>query len=126
VVLGGSVDFRPYTDNPLIPAPSAGVPVAHHQLIDDYDYWMHGLDPFALATIAAQLRAQADHLDHQVGWQRLTQGIALLTFLTPSAVALACARRLRDRRPDWYRYVTGYGRRRCASRTQRLGRGGAM
>jgi hypothetical protein len=64
VILGGSIDFHPYTDNPDLPVAAAGVPVAHLQIVDDY--WIHDLDPWALGVIAAKLRAQADRLDHEV------------------------------------------------------------
>ncbi len=64
VILGGSIEFHPYTGNPEATVTSAGVPVAHLQIIEDY--WMHDLDPWALATIAAKLRTQADYLDHQI------------------------------------------------------------
>ncbi len=64
VILGGSISFHPYSGNPEVTVPSAGVPVAHLQLVDDY--WIHDLDPWALGTIAAKLRAQADYLDHKV------------------------------------------------------------
>ena len=62
-VLGGSIDCHPYAGNPRSP-PSAGIPVANLQIIDDY--WVHGLDPDQLADITAKLRAQADRLDHEI------------------------------------------------------------
>lgn len=64
VILGGSIDHHPYTDDPDLPVLSAGVPVAHLQIVDDH--WVHDLDPWALGAIAAKLRAQADYLDHEV------------------------------------------------------------
>ena len=64
VILGGSMDFHPYTDDPDTPARSAGGPVAHLQIIDDH--WIHDLDPFALATLAVRPRARADHPDQHV------------------------------------------------------------
>ncbi|WP_031512567.1 DUF6907 domain-containing protein [Streptomyces sp. NRRL F-5123] len=59
VILSGSIDCAPYSEDP-----TSREPVANLQLVDDY--WLTNLDPNQLATIAAQLRTQADHLDHQV------------------------------------------------------------
>ena len=81
VVLGGSIDYHPYTGNISIPTPSTGVPVVNLQIIDDY--WMHNLDPYALATVAAKMRVQADYLDHEV---------------RPALIAA---------RADWAAYCTG-------------------
>jgi hypothetical protein len=57
--LSGSIDCAPYSEDP-----TARLPVVNLQLVDDY--WLHNLDPDQLGTIATQLRAQADHLDHEV------------------------------------------------------------
>jgi hypothetical protein len=59
VILSGSIDCAPYSEDP-----TSRQPVANLQLIDDY--WLINLDPDQLSTIATQLRTQADHLDHQV------------------------------------------------------------
>jgi hypothetical protein len=59
VILGGSIDCHPYTDNP-----QTRIPVANLQIIDDH--WIHNLDPWALATIAAKLHAQANYLNHEI------------------------------------------------------------
>lgn len=59
VILGGSIDCAPYSEDP-----ASREPVVNLQLIDDY--WFLNLDPKQLATLAAQFRAQADHLDHTV------------------------------------------------------------
>ncbi|MBD0739057.1 DUF6907 domain-containing protein [Streptomyces sp. CBMA29] len=59
VILSGSIDCAPYSEDP-----TARLPVVNLQLVDDY--WLHNLDPDQLATIATQLRTQADHLDHEV------------------------------------------------------------
>lgn len=64
VILSGSIEFHPYTGNPEITVPSPGLPVAHLQII--HDHWIRDLDPFALATVAAKLRTQANYLDNQV------------------------------------------------------------
>lgn len=64
VILGGSIHHHPYTDNAANPIPSAGLPAASIQIIDNH--WINDLDPSALTTLAAKLRAQADHLDHEV------------------------------------------------------------
>ncbi|MEC3995883.1 hypothetical protein VSR01_21115 [Actinacidiphila sp. DG2A-62] len=59
VILCGSIDCAPYSEDP-----ASRQPVVNLQLIDDY--WFLNLDPEQLATLATQLRAQADHLDHTV------------------------------------------------------------
>jgi hypothetical protein len=59
VILSGSIDCAPYSEDP-----SSRQPVANLQLIDDY--WLTNLGPDQLATIATKLRDQADHLDHHV------------------------------------------------------------
>lgn len=59
VVLSGTMECNPYAEDP-----EPRVPVVSLQLVDDY--WLHNLDPTQLADIAAKLRAQADHLDHEV------------------------------------------------------------
>ncbi|WP_333768670.1 DUF6907 domain-containing protein [Streptomyces sp. IBSBF 2435] len=59
VILSGSIDCAPYSEDP-----TARLPVVNLQLVDDY--WLHNLDPDQLGVIASQLRAQADHLDHEV------------------------------------------------------------
>jgi hypothetical protein len=59
VILSGSIDCAPYSEDP-----ASRQPVVNLQLIDDY--WFLNLTPEQLTTLAAQLRAQADHLDHTV------------------------------------------------------------
>ncbi|MGW5355311.1 DUF6907 domain-containing protein [Streptomyces sp. NPDC004031] len=59
VILSGSIDCAPYSEDP-----TSREPVANLRLVDDY--WLTNLDPNQLATIATQLHTQADHLDHHV------------------------------------------------------------
>jgi hypothetical protein len=59
VILSGSIDCAPFSEDP-----TSRQPVANLQVIDDY--WLTNLGPDQLATIATQLRTQADHLDHHV------------------------------------------------------------
>jgi hypothetical protein len=59
VVLGGSIDHHPYAEDP-----QTRIPVVNLQINDDH--WINDVNPDELAVIAAKLRAQADHLDHEV------------------------------------------------------------
>jgi hypothetical protein len=59
VILFGSINCNPYDEDSEL-----RVPVVNLQIVDDY--WSNGLDPTALADVAAKLRAQADRLDHEI------------------------------------------------------------
>lgn len=59
VVFGGSIDCTPFAADPL-----SRLPVANIQVCPTC--WIVGLDPDGIADIAAKLRAQADHLEHEV------------------------------------------------------------
>jgi hypothetical protein len=58
-ILHGSIDCNPYAD-----APEPRIPVANIHVAAEC--WISDLDPDDLARLAAQLRAQADRLEHQV------------------------------------------------------------
>jgi hypothetical protein len=58
-IFWGAIECSPYAEDPGL-----RVPVANIWLVDDY--WLHGLDPAEIAGFAAQLRAHADRLDHEV------------------------------------------------------------
>ncbi|WP_329367554.1 hypothetical protein OG896_20850 [Streptomyces sp. NBC_00669] len=58
-ILHGGIDCTPYAE-----PPDARVPVVNMRLTDDC--WITDLDPEALASFSAQLRAQADRLDGEV------------------------------------------------------------
>jgi len=59
MVFWGSIDCSPYAEDP-----EPRVPVVNIAIVDDF--WIMGLDPDGLTGIAAQLRAQADRLDHEI------------------------------------------------------------
>lgn len=58
-VLEGSIDCNPYDPEPGLRRPHVTVQVC-------VGYWIRGLDPDGLIRIVAQLRAQADRLDHEI------------------------------------------------------------
>ncbi|WP_433891351.1 DUF6907 domain-containing protein [Streptomyces sp. CA-111067] len=58
-VLWGAIGCRPYAEDQ-----EPRIPVVDIAIVDDY--WINGLDPDDLADLAAKLRAQADHMEHEV------------------------------------------------------------
>jgi hypothetical protein len=58
-VFWGGIECAPYAEDP-----GPRIPVANVWLVDDY--WIHNLDPDGIEDLAAQLRVQADRLDHEI------------------------------------------------------------
>lgn len=58
-IFGGNIECAPETDDGQTP-----IPVVNVHLIEDF--WISGLGPDELAALIAQLRAQADLLEHDV------------------------------------------------------------
>lgn len=83
-VLWGTIDCRPYADQPQARMPLVNIAVVN-------DCWITDLDPDGVTNLAALLRAQADRLDHNIrprllaaraDWaehHRLTPGMVLVT-----------------------------------------------
>ncbi|WP_329131155.1 hypothetical protein OG552_09360 [Streptomyces sp. NBC_01476] len=57
-VFWGSIDCHPFAEDPDPREPVVSLAVIG-------DFWINDLDPDGLAEVAAQLRAQADRLDHE-------------------------------------------------------------